>query len=152
VKAGLPCSISITRDGFRGVVLNGEVESVSDYPVPSTSRYTAHIKEYATEILIEDPPEAIKAGMSAKVSILADSLNDALLIPLTAVVRKEGRFFCLLKSGDDAMSLREIKLGSSNTTHAVLIDGLNESDEVVINPDSFPELLQAPSESDFASR
>ncbi len=152
VKAGLPCSISITRDGFRGVVLNGEVESVSDYPVPSTSRYTAHIKEYATEILIEDPPEAIKAGMSAKVSILAESLNDALLIPLTAVVRKEGRFFCLLKSGEDAMTLREIKLGSSNTTHAVLIDGLNESDEVVINPDSFPEFLEAPSESDFASR
>ena len=152
VKVGMPCSISITRDGFRGVVLNGEVESVSDYPVPSSSRYTAHIKEYATEILIENPPEAIKAGMSAKVTILADSMNDALLIPLSAVVRKEGRFYCLLKSGEEAMILREIQLGSSNSTHAVLTSGLKESDEVVINPDSFQELFESSSGSDFASR
>ena len=152
VKAGMPCSISITRDGFRGVVLSGKVESVSDYPVPSSSRYTAHIKEYATEILIENPPEAIKAGMSAKVTILADSLEEALLIPLSAVVRKEGRFYCLLREGKDGMALREIQLGSSNTTYAVLIGGLKELDEVVINPDSFPEFLEASSESDFVSR
>ena len=152
VEAGMPCSISITRDGFRGVVLSGKVESVSDYPVPSSSRYTAHIKEYATEILIENPPEAIKAGMSAKVTILADSLEETLLIPLSAVVRKEGRFYCLIKEGKDGMALREIQLGSSNTTYAVLIGGLKELDEVVINPDSFPEFLESPSESDFASR
>ncbi len=152
VKVGMPCSISITRDGFRGVVLNGEVVSVSDYPVPSSNRYAAHIKEYATEILIENPPEAIKAGMSAKVTILADSLDQALLVPLSAVVRKEGRFYCLLKSGEDAIIFKEIKLGSSNTTHAVLIGGLKELDEVVINPDSFPELMEGSSGSGFVSR
>jgi proline dehydrogenase len=114
-----------------------QFESVSDYPVPSSSRYTAHIKEYATEILIENPPEAIKAGMSAKVTILADSLEGALLIPLSAVVRKEGRFYCLIKEGKDGMALREIQLGSSNTTYAVLIGGLKESGLMTTSSNSF---------------
>jgi len=152
VKPGIPCTISITRDGFRGVLLNGEVASVSDYPVPSNSRYTAHIKEYSTEILIENPPDAIKAGMSAKVTILAESIDDALLIPLSAVVRRKGHFYCLVREAEKGMVLRSIELASSNTTHAVLLAGLEESDEVVVNPDSFPEHFEAFSGSDLVSR
>ena len=152
VKPGMVCSISITRDGFRGVVLSGKVDSVSDYPVPSTNRYAAHIKEYSTEILIENPPDAIKAGMSAKVTIMAESIDDALLIPLSAVVRQKGHFYCLIKDGDEGMVPRSIELGSSNTTHAVLLGGLGESDEVVVNPDSFPEHFEAFSGSDLVSR
>ena len=50
------------------------------------------------------------------------------------------------------MVLRSIELGSSNTTHAVLLGGLEESDEVVVNPDSFPEHFEAFSGSDLVSR
>ena len=60
---------------------------------------------------------------------ISPALEEALLIPLSAVVRKEGRFYCLLKSGKDDIIFKEIKLGSSNTTHAVLIGGLKELDE-----------------------
>ena len=97
VKPGMPCSITI--DAFRGLALRGEVDSVSDYPLASVSRYTSHIKEYATEIIIENPPEGIRSGMSAKVTILSERQENVLQIPLTAVIRKDGQSFCIVRKG-----------------------------------------------------
>ena len=142
VKAGMPCSITI--DAFRGVTLNGRVGSVSDYPLPSSSRYTAHIKEYATEILIDDPPEGIRSGMSAKVTILAERLEDVLQIPLSAVVRQDDQSYCLVGTTEADLRFQPVELGSSNLTHAVLLNGLVLGDEVVVNPDSFTGLVAAP--------
>ena len=88
IKKGMSCSITI--DAIRGVEIKGEVESVSEYPLPSLSRYTAHIKEYATEIIIHNPPVGIRSGMTAKVSILSEKYENALQVPLTAIFRKNG--------------------------------------------------------------
>ncbi len=150
VKPGMPCSITI--DAFRGLALRGEVESVSDYPLASVSRYTSHIKEYATEIIIENPPEGIRSGMSAKVTILSERQEDVLQIPLTAVIRKDGQSFCIVKKGESSLSLRAIEIGTPNLTHAILQGGLSEGDEVVVNPDSFPDVLDEEVNPSVASR
>ncbi len=150
VKPGMPCSITI--DAFRGLALRGEVESVSDYPLASVSRYTSHIKEYATEIIIENPPEGIRSGMSAKVTILSERQEDVLQIPLTAVIRKDGQSFCIVKKGESSLSLRAIEIGTPNLTHAILQGGLSEGDQVVVNPDSFPDVLDEEVNPSVASR
>ena len=100
--------------------LEWEVDSVSDYPLASVSRYTSHIKEYATEIIIENPPEGIRSGMSAKVTILSERQENVLQIPLTAVIRKEGQSFCIVRKGENLLSLQSIQIGTPNLTHAVL--------------------------------
>ena len=150
VKPGMPCSITI--DAFRGLALSGEVDSVSDYPLASVSRYTSHIKEYATEIIIENPPEGIRSGMSAKVTILSERQENVLQIPLTAVIRKEGQSFCIVRKGENLLSLQSIQIGTPNLTHAVLLGGISEGDEVVVNPDSFPDVLDEEFNPSIASR
>ena len=150
VKPDMNCTITI--DAFRGITLSGKVDSVSDYPLASVSRYTAHIKEYATEILIDNPPDGIRSGMSAKVTILSERHADVLQIPLSAVIRKDELSYCLVKNGGEGLRLQAIELGSPNLTHAVLLSGLSEGDEVVVNPDSFPELFDDESNPSLASR
>jgi len=150
VKPDMNCTITI--DAFRGITLSGKVDTVSDYPLPSVSRYTAHIKEYATEILIDNPPNGIRSGMSAKVTILSERHADILQIPLSAVIRKDERSYCLIKNGEEGLRLQPIELGSPNLTHAVLLGGLSEGDEVVVNPDSFPEFFDEEANPSLASR
>jgi multidrug efflux pump subunit AcrA (membrane-fusion protein) len=150
VKPGMPCTITI--DAFRGITLSGRVDMVSDYPLASVSRYTAHIKEYATEVLIHNPPKGIRSGMSAKVTILSECHQDVLQIPLSAVIRKEGLSYCLVRNGEADLRLQVVELGSPNLTHAVLLSGLTEGDEVVVNPDSFPELFDEDANPSLASR
>ncbi len=150
VKPDMNCTITI--DAFRGITLSGRVDSVSDYPLASVSRYTAHIKEYATEILIDNPPEGIRTGMSAKVTILSECHQDVLQIPLSAVIRKEARYYCLVRNGEADLRLQAVELGSPNLTHAVLLSGLAAGDEVVVNPDSFPEFFDEDANPSLASR
>jgi multidrug efflux pump subunit AcrA (membrane-fusion protein) len=142
VRAGMECSILI--DAMRGIELQGKVESVSEYPLPTLSRYTSHIKEYGTEILINDPPEGIRTGMTAKVTIKSKFIKEALQIPLTAVFRKEGKPYCLSGSEESGLIIRPIKLGSHNMTMAVVEDGLEPGEPVVLNPDSFRAKLENP--------
>ena len=150
VKPGMLCSITI--DAFRGLSLSGEVDSVSDYPLASVSRYTSHIKEYATEIIIEHPPEGIRSGMSAKVTILSEKHEDVLQIPLTAVIRKDGQSYCIVRKGESGLKLRSIEIGTPNLTHALLLRGLSEGEEVVVNPASFTELFAEIPKPSLASR
>ncbi len=138
IREGMICSIKI--DALRGIELIGRVESVSDYPLPSVSRYTSHIKEYATHILIHNPPIGIRSGMSAKASILSEKIDQALQVPITAIFRRNGNDYCLVSIADNnSFSVRALELGSNNLTMVVVLKGLKEGENILVNPDSFIE-------------
>ena len=122
----MKCSILI--DAMSGPRTDGTVESVSEYPIPSASRYTAHIKEYSTEIVINNPPSGVRTGMTAKVTIKSEFIENSLQVPLTAVFRKDNKSFCLVKSQDETIEIREIQLGSHNMNMAVVNGGLSEGE------------------------
>ena len=150
VRAGMNCDILI--DAMRDLQLKGKVESVSEYPIPSISRYTSHIKEYATEIVITDPPPGVRTGMTAKVTIKSEHIDRVLQIPLTAVFRVEGETFCLVGNEDDEMQIRSIELGSHNMTMAVVKSGLEEGERVVLNPDHFKALVKQDNQNEIAQK
>ena len=135
VKLGMPASISI--DAFRELDLVGRVEKVGEYPIPSVSRYTAHIKEYATEILIENPPKGLRPGMTAKVRILIEQIPSALQVPLHAVLRVKGTTYCLVADEQGELRARLVQLGSVNAASAVVESGVNEGEQVVVNAGEF---------------
>lgn len=150
IRKGMPCSITI--DAIRGVEIKGEVESVSEYPLPSHSRYTAHIKEYATEIIIHNPPVGIRSGMTAKVSILSEKYENALQVPLSAIFRKNGNAYCLVSNKDGiGFSLRSLQLGANNFNKVIVLKGLALGEKVLINPDSFSEKYISNLDSDSVS-
>lgn len=150
VRPGMDCTILI--DAIRDVQLKGKVESVSEYPLPSISRYTSHIKEYGTEIVITDPPPGVRTGMTAKVTIMSEYIDRTLQIPLTCIFRIEGDAFCLVGDENDEMQLRAIQLGSHNMTMAVITNGLDEGERVVLNPDHFKSLFDMESQTEIVQK
>ena len=82
--------------------------------------------------------------MTAKVTIKSKFIKEAWQIPLTAVFRKEGKPYCLSGSEESGLIIRPIKLGSHNMTMAVVEDGLEPGEPVVLNPDSFRAKLENP--------
>ena len=140
VRPGMKCTILI--DAMRDLQLDGKVESVSEYPLPSVSRYTSHIKEYATEIVINNPPSGVRTGMTAKVTIKSEFVENTLQVPLTAIFRKEGKTFCITGDENGDMEIREIKLGSYNMNMAVVLGGLKVGERIVLNPDYFRPSLE----------
>ncbi|MDA0810321.1 MAG: HlyD family efflux transporter periplasmic adaptor subunit [Planctomycetota bacterium] len=134
VQPGLRADIIL--ESMPDLKLVGRVVGVSEYPIPSYSVYMAHIKEYAVDIDIENPPEGLRPGMTAQVDVLAERIDNAIQIPNQAVIGRNGRFFCAVPDSSGSLATREIMVGSSNEDALVVLDGLEPGEMVVLQPNS----------------
>ena len=136
-------------DAMPELPLAGSVTEVSEYPLPPISVYMAHVKEYEVAIQIDQPPADLRPGMTAEVNILIDKLDDALQIPIEAVVEVQDRFFCAVPKADGSVETRELKVGRANETDVVVLAGLKAGDEVILNvsDEQVSELMTLPAES-----
>lgn len=83
---------------------------------------------------VENPDKALHFGMTAQVSIVLESAEDALLVPSQALVRKPGpggAWQVLVKQGEQAEP-RDVEVGINNKVYAQILSGLEEGDEVVV--------------------
>ncbi len=135
VKAGMP--VLVRLDAFdTGEPLRGEVVKVNQYAEPG-SWFRSQVKEYATFVRIENPPEGIRPGLTAEVRIFVEQRPSALQLPVQAVFEHGGRSYCLVKKSDSRASgleLREIKIGSSNDKFVTI--------EKVAGPPAEPQIVQ----------
>lgn len=146
VQPGL--SAEIILESMPDLKLSGQVVAVSEYPIPSYSIYMAHIKEYAVDIDIDNPPEGLRPGMTAQVNVLAERIEDAIQVPNQAVIGRNGQYFCAVPDPEGSLLTREIKVGSSNEDTIVVLDGLQPGDSVVLQPNTeqILKLLDLPEE------
>ncbi len=146
VEPGLPAVI--TLESMPDHQLTGRVAGVSEYAIPSYNVYMSHIKEYAVDIDIDDPPEGLRPGMTAQVNVLAERIKDAIQIPNHAVIGRSGRYFCAVPDSGGLLSTREISVGSSNEDNIVVLDGLQPGEQVVLQPndEKILEVLDLPVE------
>jgi HlyD family secretion protein len=143
LKLGL--SASIILDAFNDDALSGKVVEISEYPLPSVSSYTAHIKEYEVQVEIAAPPIGLRPGMSAEVTVTVEKLPEATQVPIQAVLERNNRFFCAMQdSTTGRVSTREIKIGSVNDETAVVLSGLTPSETVILSPYEIESKLDLP--------
>ena len=92
------------------------------------------VVDFVVSVELTDPDESVKPGMTAAVNIIADQLNDVLLVPNRAVRIVEGeRVVYVLK--DDQPEPVTVVLGSSSETVSEVIDGdLSVGDLIILNP------------------
>jgi len=91
------------------------------------------LKVYKTDVSIDGTHGFIKTGMSAKVEIIIDELQDVLIVPIQAVITQEGKkvCYCLTKSGPEK---REVETGAFNNDFVEIKSGLAEGEKVLLNP------------------
>ena len=140
IRAGLPVTIRV--DALKDEVIEGVVTKVNQYAEPG-SYSSGNIKKYATFVKIVNPPAELRVGMNAEVRIHVERKNDALQVPVQALVERKGRFFSLVRK-DEKYETREVKFTSSNDKVVAIASGLAEGDEIVMNPRSAGDLMAIP--------
>lgn len=126
VKVGQETEVTLT-DG----VLQGSVSEVASIAKPA-SWWTGNQVRYDTYVSLP-PREGLRPGMSAEVEIKVAEYEDVLLIPVAAVVETESGSFCWVTSPQGARR-QPITLGDSNDIFTIVLDGISEGDEVLLNP------------------
>ncbi len=133
IHVGLPAKIEVA--GKHDMSFRGEIAHVST--VPMTGSWPNYdLREYQIAVNITDDPEKVeqlKPGLTAQVEIFVDSRDDVLQVPVQAVVGLVGKYFAFVLK-PDGPERREVKIGQSNDTAVEIIDGVAESEQVVLNP------------------
>lgn len=138
VKLGIHESvIDRVKPGLKAVVtlpdrtLEASVSEVASVTRPA-GWWTGNVVKYDT--VIELPSEeGLKPGMSAEVEVILAVHPEVLLIPVAAVVETDEGVFCWVRDAREPKK-RLIELGDSNDVFIEVLAGLNEGEEVILNP------------------
>ena len=149
VRPGMLAKVKV--DALPDVELRGRVKKVSEYPMQQSSSFSAHIKEYATEIEILNPPAGLRPGMTAQASVIADERDNAAQVPLQAVMEKDGRYYCVVQTAA-GLEAKQVQVGPTNSKLVVIESGLEATDQVVMTPKQFVDKVLLPAPVDFPAR
>jgi len=84
-------------------------------------------------VSIEGAHDSIKTGMSGKVEILIDELDDVLYVPIQSVITVDEKELCYVKAGGREEK-REVKTGLFNDDFVEIKSGLTQGEKVLLNP------------------
>jgi multidrug efflux pump subunit AcrA (membrane-fusion protein) len=82
--------------------------------------------------------------MSCSVEIFIRQLQDAILVPIQVVANRGGKKVLQVVRAEGEVQEREVKTGAFNATFVQIVEGLNEGEEVLLNPPLFTESAGAP--------
>jgi HlyD family secretion protein len=149
VRPGMKAKIKV--DALPDTELVGEVRKVSEYPMQQSSQYMSHIKEYATEVAIIDPPPGLRPGMTAQASIIAEELDKAIQVPLQAVMERDARYYVLVQT-PTGLEAKQVQVGATNDRYVVVEQGLAGGEQVVMTPKQFADAVTLPEPQNYLSR
>ncbi len=115
---------TITLDAFSTEVFPASVTRISHIGEPSGS-----ITTYETDLQLAFD-NRLMSGMNGSAVILADSVQNALIVPLGAIHEDAGGSYVYLMGIGDMQQKTYIQTGLSDGTNAEVISGLKEGDRI----------------------
>jgi HlyD family secretion protein len=122
--------VSFTADSFPGETFAGDVSHIA-----SRASVSQNVTSFEVQIAIDDTAvEPLKIGMNVEAQFEVDRLNNVLLVPNAAVVRKaEGEgVYVLDKNGEPIF--HPIQTGLVAGTQTEVKSGLQGNEEVLLSP------------------
>lgn len=126
VAIGQLASVTLPTQTLEGVVT--EIASVTK----PAGWWTGNQVRYDTIVSLPSV-EGLRPGTSADVEIRVARYDDVLLIPVASIVQYDDKSFCWIQTGD-GIRRQEIVVGDSNDVFTIVHRGLQEGDEVLLNP------------------
>lgn len=140
IRTGMPASIRV--DALNSQSLKGIVTKVNQY-AESSGWWSSTIRKYAVLVRIVNPPDSLKPGMNAAVTIETRHEPEAITAPIQTVYAVQDQHFALVRNGD-RWETREIEIDGDNSQVVLITSGVEPGDELVMNPGRYKELMDLP--------
>lgn len=126
---------NITVDAFPGKNYLGTVQSIAVLP-DQNGWLGSDTKVYATVVTIDEEVNQLKPGMTAVTEIMIDSIEDALTVPLQAVIERKEQTWVLVKSAE-GLRPTAVDTGRQTDSDVQIVGGLDPGAKVALNPREF---------------
>lgn len=151
VKKGQKAKIRV--DAYPDQELTGEVTNVGVLPDSQNMWLNPDMKVYLTTITLTGTNDWLKPGMSAKVEILVNRLEDVVYVPVQAVSPHAGKQVCYV-TRTGTPERREVEVGEFNDEFIEIKNGLKEGENVLLRAaekrDEAPGKAEPPKTPDAA--
>ncbi len=114
----------IKVDAYPDEIFLGEVTRIA--PLVDLTTRTAEV-----EVRVPNKEHRLKPGMFARVSIILEKKEDALIVPIKAVLNENGCNFVFVDN-DNVAHKKEVKTGIYQKDSVEIVEGLKEADWVII--------------------
>ena len=131
VRLGLPTIITV--DALQGKKFLGRLARIAPLPDARSMWMNPDLKVYDTDIYLEDNDSALRTGMSCMAEIIVEQYEDAVYIPVQAVMRVRGKPTIHIVS-EKAIEPRKVEIGLDNNRMIRIISGLQEGEVVLLTP------------------
>ncbi|OGK20226.1 hypothetical protein A3C23_03265 [Candidatus Roizmanbacteria bacterium RIFCSPHIGHO2_02_FULL_37_13b] len=125
-KVKLNDKATITFDAFSDKTFTGKVISIDTAGVVSSG-----VTTYPAVIRLDSESNSILPNMAASASIITDTKNDVLVIPLSAIQKQTDGSQTVRISKNGAPSSVTVETGLSSSSEIEVISGLSEGDMVI---------------------
>ena len=132
VKIGQKALIGL--DAYPDIRVNGVVEHIY---------YESHLQNnvniYNVDVIPDHIPDVFRSGMSANIKIIVQEKNGALLLPIAAVLSKNGKSVVLQKNGAKQQPFRysPVQTGLQDESNIEIVAGLTDNSLVLLPDTSF---------------
>jgi HlyD family secretion protein len=135
VSVGKPCTIRV--DAYPDALFDGEISLIG---VLAARRFETGFGEkfFQLTVAVQTPDPRLRPGMTARISVLAETVTDALTIPVQAVFSDKSEKYCY-KPGKNALEKVVITTGRQNEDFIEILSGLDRNDPVsLVRPKNDP--------------
>ena len=132
IEVGQSCTVAV--DAYPDTVYTGTVSFVGAL-ASENLRLGRGEKYFELTVVLTDSDDRLRPGMTARVSILSDRVQDQLVIPVQAVFEEGGLTFCYTYR-EEGFKKVGVTTGRQNEDLVVILSGLKPGDRVsLVKPD-----------------
>lgn len=136
-KIELGQKVYITAESVPDKTLVGRISKVAVLPDSNASRYNPSLKVYPATVEIDGTHDFLKPGMSAKVEIIVNELEEVTYVPVQAVFVENSEHFVFVKTLS-GYKRQAVRIGAYNNDFIELQEGIEAGDQVFLKmPDSY---------------
>jgi len=131
VRVELPTIITV--DALPRKSFIGKVARIAPLPDAQSMWMNPDLKVYNTEIYLDGNDGDLRTGMSCKAEIIIEQYDDAIYVPIQAVLRIKGETTVFVLTGGD-YEPRKVVIGLDNNRMVRIVSGLDEGEVVLLTP------------------
>lgn len=121
----------VRLDAFPGMVMKAKVFSIGAIAAGGW-RQSPYIRTIPLKLAIEGSDSHLIPDLSGSADVVLDQVQTALIVPRQSIHRQDGKAFVDVKTAN-GFAAREVTIGLSNDTHAAILGGLEEGQQIRLN-------------------
>ncbi|MGD0576817.1 MAG: efflux RND transporter periplasmic adaptor subunit [Candidatus Staskawiczbacteria bacterium] len=117
----------VTLDAFgNGVDFPATVVSVDSAPTIVNG-----ISAYGAKLKFDNSDTRIEPGMTANINVISETHSNVLVVPISAVMQQNNKYFVIVDNGSPAKESREVTVGLRDDKNIEITSGLKSGEKVL---------------------